>query len=291
MGSNISVNDSALARGWNATVSLYLGTDVFGAAAHWTINIVADLALNLGRKVQNTLDGTFVSTLRQIHELASYAHKTLASYTPATLSALTTVAPQLVANHLATNEDFVYFCDLLLGRIVNKVLTHPVVMDSFKGALQHCLTQLGGEHTGPIADALAKILTDAISQLSQKAAGSLVPDITTNTLALVVYTASRTDVAYAYARNFFVTSVAINGSVLVFNLLYTRYLYREKQCITGDEYKRYAKKKIKATFGTIIGGTAGGYAATLIAPNNSVIRFLGGFLGGFIGEQVASRYI
>lgn len=225
-------------------------------------------------------------TLTQIGALARYTvNATAASCINTALPAVTTVVQNITTNYLATNQKFVDFCDLLLGKIVNKVLTHPVVMESFKGVLTHLLTQLGGK--GPISGAIATILTDAISQLSQKAAGSVVPDLATN--ALAAYRGSRTDMANAHARNFIVSSVTVNGGMLLFNLLYSFYLYRVEQHITGDEYKQYAKKRIKATCGTIVGGTAGGYVATLIAPNQFYIKMIGGILGGLIGEQVGIR--
>ena len=289
MGSNISVNDPALREGWNATIRAYLGSfaDIYGReVAAWTINLVAEIALNIARKVQNTLDGNFLTTLTQIGDLARYTvNKTVASCIIPALPAVTTVVQNITTNYLATNQKFVDFCDLLLGKIVNKVLTHPVVMESFKGVLTHLLTQLGGE--GPISGAIATILTDAISQLSQKAAGSVVPDLATS--ALVAYKGSRTDTAITHTRNVFVTSVTVNGVGLLVNLLYSFYLYRVEQRITGDEYKQYAKKQIKATCGTIVGGTAGGYVAILIAPNQFYIKMMGGVLGGLIGEQVGIR--
>ncbi len=282
MGSNISVEeDPTLAIGWGAPVGEYLIYNRrFGEpVALWTVNTVAALATSIKYKIQNTFEGGFVATLEEINDLVGQPDQRLPT--------VRTICAQLANCRLATNGDFVSLCDELVRRIVSRVLTHPVVMSSFNSALQKCLTQLCGD-TGPISGAIATILTDAISQLSQKAAGSLAPDITTN--ALVALSGSRTDIANAHATSFFVTSVAINGGLLLYDLVRTYCAIRHEKNIR-KKYKQYAKKKIAATFGTIVGGTAGGYVATLMAPNNFCIQFVGGFIGGIIGEQVGIMMI
>ena len=274
MGNNNSVNDSALAGGWRATVRQYLGlgADYFGNVADWSINLVREIALNIGRNVQNTLNGNFSATINPIHQTANAIQ----------LPSLATVIQQIVTSHLATNQDFVSICEQLVGRIVTKVLTHTVVMGSFRGALQDLLTALGGE--GPIANALAKILTDAISHLSKKAIR--VPNTARNALA-VSTCGSRTQIANAHAINFFLTSVSINGGILLYDLLYLFYEHRQTpQIFTRDEYNQQAKKRITATFCSVVGGTAGAYVAALMAPEYFYIKLFGGTIGGIIGQHV-----